>query len=89
METIITFIVPLIFTNNLVLSLVKYASDYSFNKVWLRVILGFVSIAGVIAGSAITGDPVDFDSITSLLNLTIDAAVVAFGSHYAYKTIKI
>ena len=89
MVTFLTLILPLIFTNNLVMSLVKYASDHAFTSAGLRFILGAMSISGVIAGSALTGDPINFDSITGLLNLTIEAAMVAFGAHFTYKAIKV
>ena len=79
---------PLVFWNNLAMTVVKYLAGASKTKLWLRAILSVLSIFGVIAYSSITGDPVDFDRISSLGTLVVEALIVAFGAHFSYKAIK-
>lgn len=85
---IISTVVPLIITNNLVLSAVKWLADGAVASVWLRVALAALSVIGVVSVSALKGEPVDFNSLTSLGSLLLQAAAAAIGSHLSYKAIK-
>lgn len=90
-ETIIAFSVqvfPLVFTANLVMSVVKYLADRSITRGGLRFILAVFAIVGVISTSAVTGQPIDFDSLSSLGRLAIEAAATGIFAHFSYKAIK-
>ncbi len=84
----LAMIFPLIFTSNLVISVVKYLGDQSLTKTHLRLALAALSLVGVISTAALTGDPVNFDSVSSLAMMLLDALIVAFGAHFSYKVIK-
>ncbi len=79
---------PVIFSANLIMAAVKFLAAESATKPFLRTVLAGIAIFGAIATAAITGDPVNMDSITSLLRIAADAAIVAIGSHYSYVAIK-
>lgn len=85
---VLTMVFPLIFSANLVMSLVKFLADGTMSRPYLRVILGIFAFAGVIFYASFTGNPVDMDSLTSLGRMILEAAIVAFGAHYSYKAIK-
>lgn len=87
MEQILVTVLPLILSNNLVMSLIKWISPYESN-LWLRSVLFVVSILGVIATAAATGNPVDFNSIHDLSVLLAEAIATAVASHFSYKAIK-
>ncbi len=88
MEQVIPMIFPLIFVNNLVLSLIKYLAGEAATKVWLRVMLGFLSLAGVIATAAIFGTPIDFNSVSDIALTVLETALTALGAHFSYVAIK-
>lgn len=79
---------PLVFTNNLVMSLIKYLAGESKNKVWLRGMLGLLSVAGIISASALTGNEIDFNQLTDLGMLGLESVALFFASHYSYRVIK-
>jgi hypothetical protein len=79
---------PLVFTNNLIMSAVKYLSHKKENKGVLRVILVLVSVAGLITTAALTGDPVDLDKFSSLGMLGVETIILGVASHYSYRVIK-
>ena len=85
--SIISLLFPLIFTNNLVMSLIKFLAGKAAGTAWLRFMLGILSVVGIIAGSALTGVPVNFDSLSSLAFATIEAAALGILSHFSYKVI--
>lgn len=85
---LIVMIFPLIFTSNLVMSVVKIIAQGSMSNVYLRGVLAIFAVLGVIVASALTGDPVNFDSIIALLKVAGDAAIVVIGAHISYKVIK-
>lgn len=87
LETI-AMIFPLVFTNNLVMSLVKVLADGSLKKTGLRVILGATSVLGLMAASAFTGNAIDFDSVSNIAQATVLATVTGVLSHFSYKVIK-
>lgn len=79
---------PLIFTNNLVMSLVKYVAQESMDRTWLRTVLVISSLVGVLAVSAITGQDVNFNELTDLGRLFLETLGVSVGAHLSYKAIK-
>ncbi len=87
LETI-AMIFPLVFTNNLVMSLVKVLADGSLGTTGKRVMLGVISVIGLIAASAFTGNAIDFDSVSNIAQATVLAAVTGILSHFSYKVIK-
>ena len=87
LETIV-MIFPLVFTNNLVMSVVKYIRGAGESKKWLRGILGLLSLIGIVATSAYTGNPVDFNQFTDVGLTLVLAVVTAVMSHFSYRVIK-
>lgn len=79
---------PMIFTNNLVMSLVKFLAGKSKNVVWLRGILAVLSILGAVAASSLSGTPVDFNQLTDWAKLILEAATLGLASHFSYRAIK-
>lgn len=86
--SLIATAVPVIFTNNVLMSGVKYLAGHAATKVWLRAVLTFLSFFGVIASAALTGDSVNFGYTTELLTTGFTTVVVAIASHFSYKVIK-
>lgn len=84
----IQMILPLILTNNLVMSLVKSLSVSSQNIVWLRGLLLLFSGVGVVAASAVSGNPVDFNQLSDIAKAFLEILALAVGSHFSYKVIK-
>lgn len=84
----IALIFPLIFTNNLLMSAVKYLRGVGESKKWLRTILGALSLIGILAASAYTGNPVDLDSFTEVGTALVLSIVTGVLSHFSYKVIK-
>lgn len=82
---LIEFLFPLIFTNNIVMSFVKYLANGAMSNVWLRVFLLVCSLMGVIALSSINGTQIDFNSVQSLVKMLAETLVVALGSHFTFK----
>lgn len=89
MTEIIVTVLALILSNNLVLSLVKYLSFAKESKTWLRGALLVLSAVGIITTATLNGTPVDFDSLSSLGVSLAEMIVLAIGSHYSYKLIKL
>jgi len=91
MDAILGFIAvvgPMIFTSNMLMSGIKWLADQSISKGWLRFILAIISIMGAISTTALLGGEIDIDSISSLGTIALEAAGIAFGSHYTYRIIK-
>ena len=84
----VMIIFPMIFTANIVMSLVKILAQESLKSTGLRIILIVFSILGVLAGSAVTGNPVDTDSVSNLATMLVEAITIAVGAHFSYKLIK-
>ncbi len=84
---VVQLVFPLIFTSNLLMSAVKVIAQGSIGNAGLRCILAGIAVFGIIVASALTGDPVNFDSVMSLMKLAGDAAIVAFGAHASFKVI--
>lgn len=84
----ISMIFALILPTNLLMSAVKLLSTKQESVTWLRVALMLVSLLGVIAGSALTGEPIDMDSLSSLGKALLEVVVLAIAAHFSYKTIK-
>lgn len=78
----------LILANNIAMSGVKWLANESATVTWLRCMLAFVSIMGVISAAALNGTPVDFNQISGLAKLIAEAALLALASHFSYKAIK-
>jgi hypothetical protein len=90
-EAILMFVgplFPLMFTNNLVMSFVKYISRFKNSKLWLRGTLVILSAMGLISYSALMDQPVDFNQLSDLGQLLAQVIILAFGSHFSYRTIK-
>lgn len=84
----IAIIFPMIFSANLIMSLVKALAQGSLGNTGLRILLIIISIVGILTVSAITGDPVNMDSISSLSQMLLEAIIVTVGAHFSYKAIK-
>jgi hypothetical protein len=78
----------LLFSNNLILSGVKYLSVEKNSKTWLRGALIVASVIGIVSSSALSGNPIDFNQISDLGKLLVETIVVAVASHYSYRAIK-
>lgn len=79
---------PLVFTANIVMSAVKYLADGALSSTGKRVMLGVLAVGGTIASASLTGQPVDFNAVSSIALNTAIAAITAFGAHASYKAIK-
>ena len=91
MEAVISFLAvafPLVFTNNLIMSLVKRLAVVKESKLWLRGALLVISALGIVATSALAGNPVDLDSLSSIGTALLEILVLAVGSHFSYLAIK-
>jgi hypothetical protein len=77
MEDLFLMLVPLVFTNNLFMSVAKVLGGEAKTKKLLRGLLIAFSFIGVITFSALTGDPVDFDRISELTQMFAEVVVVA------------
>lgn len=88
MLDLLALLFPLIFTNNLIMSIVKWLSGAATSVVWLRAMLAVVSILGIIASSAITGDAVNFNQITDIAKMLVEALTIGVASHFSYRIIK-
>jgi hypothetical protein len=86
--SMLAVLLPLILTNNLVMSLVKYLSDKTLSVYGLRGALVLFSLIGVVSMAVLTGNAVDFNQVTDLLKMLVEVVAVAFASHYSYKAIK-
>ena len=85
---IIATIVPLILTNNIILSGVKWLNVRSMTKWWFRGLLAALSLVGVVATGALTGNPVDPNQVSDLVVLVSTTFLTGVGSHFSYKVIK-
>ncbi len=85
---VIATVFPLIFTSSFLMSIVKMIAQGSVSKPWLRAFLALFAIMGILVSLALTGDPINMDSIMSLTKALSEAIVVAVGAHFFYKAIK-
>lgn len=79
---------PLIFTNNLIMSVVKWISQKQESAIWLRGALIVISLLSVIATAALTGHPIDFNQLSDLGTMLAETIGLAIASHFSYKAIK-
>lgn len=84
----VAVIVPLILTNNVALSAVKYLADGAAGKYMLRTLLLAFSLVGIVATSALTGNGIDINQVTELVNLIVMTVVTGVASHFSYRVIK-
>ena len=90
-ETIVAIIavsVPLVLTNQLLMSAIKWFMAGAASKTWLRGILALLSAVGVVVMSAYTGDAVDYNQVSDLVVTGLTILVTAVGSHFSYHAIK-
>lgn len=85
---VITTLLSLVFSTNLVMSGIKWLRTKSESTFSLRVALTVCSIIGVVATATLTGNPVDFNQITDTGGALIEAIIVAVAAHFTYKAIK-
>ena len=85
---ILATLLTLVLSSNIVMSAVKWLADGSIGRPGLRFALALVSMAGVIATSALTGSAVDFNSLTGIGMMLLESLGVALGAHLSYKAIK-
>jgi type IV secretory pathway TrbL component len=78
----------LVLTSNITISGIKWLWRRSLSTAGLRALLGLVSLVGVFAYAAFTGDPIDLDSVSQLATAALEAIGVAFGAHLSFKAIK-
>lgn len=88
MENTIVALMALIFTNNILMSGIKWLADQSVTSTWLRCVLIALSLLGIVAAAALNGTPVDFNQISELAKLLIGTVGLALASHLSYKAIK-
>lgn len=81
-------LVPLVITNNIVMSGIKWLAVESLSNNFLRVILAVLSLIGIVATAAYSGTPVDFNQISDDIRLLIETIVLAVASHFSYRAIK-
>ncbi len=79
---------PMIFTNNLAMSFIKFLAGASKTTAWLRGILALLSIVGAVTASALSGSAIDFNQITDWGKLILESATLFIASHYSYRAIK-
>lgn len=85
---ILLMLFPMVFTNNLVMSFVKFLAGESKNKFWLRGMLAALSVIGAVSASALAGDSIDFNQLTEWGKLILESATLFVASHYSYRVIK-
>lgn len=91
MEAITMFVISIlgmVLTNNLVMSVVKYLLTAQKSKLWLRGVLTAISALGVIATASLTGNAIDFNSLSSLGTALAEIVGLAVASHFSYTAIK-
>lgn len=84
---IIAMIFPMVFTTNLLMTIVKYLAGAAATTTWLRVALLVISIGGAFSISAITGNPIDVNQISDWGKLLVEALTIAITAHGSYKAI--
>lgn len=91
MESLLLFVsvgIQLVAANNWVMSFAKRFTELSKTDTRLRLVLVLLSLVGVLAASALVGDPVDLNRVTDVVMMFLETAGVAVASHFSYKVIK-
>lgn len=86
--TIVSTLFPLVLTNNLLMSAVKWLAVRQESNVFLRSALIVFSALGILATATITGHAVDFNQLTEISKFGLELVVLTFASHFSYKAIK-
>lgn len=81
LSAIILAIMP--FVLNMIMGVVKWLSPLE-TTVSKRVILALFSLAGIIAGSAMTGTPVDPNQVSAILTVIVETFVAFLLAHGSY-----
>lgn len=72
------------FVLNGIMTAVKWIAKDSVSKGWKRGVLLLFSVIGAFATSYLTGNPVDMDSLTSLLSEALLTLVYFLSAHASY-----
>jgi hypothetical protein len=88
----ITLCVPLVVTAVMFLAKKLAGFEWFANgasaRPFLRFSLVLFSLLGIVSSSLLTGNPIDPDSLSSLVWVALQTGVSAFGSHWMYMGIR-